>query len=596
MLKESTYLPALSLGLQDFVGTGLVAGEYIAATKHVTPDIKVTAGLGWGRLGSLGSIGSPFGKRPALVIGQGGNFDVGQWFRGPAAPFGGVEWKINDAFTFKAEYSSDAYSEEAARRGTFVRRSPVNLGLEYQRSKNMCIGAYYMYGSELGISLSFSADPRTPMTQLALQAPLPIKPRPDRRTSTAEWSTDWTLQADAQTILSGNMATQLAVEGIVVQSLEVTANEAVLRIEDNVFDSRPTAIGRSARAMAQMLPASVEIFRIIPMVKGQPTVAVTLRRADLEALENTPNQSDALWARTTVEDAARYGAGTVALGLYPQLNWSIGPYFRNSYFDPDSPILGEIGARARAEFIPTPGLEFAGSIRMPVIGNLDGPRRPSNSVLPRVRTDGALYDRDAQPGLEYLTAAKYFRPGKDLYGRVSAGYLEAMFAGVSGEVLWKPAGSRYALGAELNYVAQRETKMLLGLQKYRVLTGHVSIYADMWNGFSAQIDVGRYLAGDVGATFSLDRSFDNGWRVGAFATKTNVSAARFGEGSFDKGVRVSIPMTWLTGKPSQTRRETTLRPVTRDGGARLELRDRLYEKLQGDDAYSYSRQWGRFWR
>jgi hypothetical protein len=597
VLREGRYVPAVTIGLQDFVGTGIVAGEYVVATKHVTPDLKVTAGLGWGRLSSHGSIGSPFGPRPPLVIGTGGNFNLDQWFRGPAAPFGGLEWQINDKWTFKAEYSSDAYTIEAgAPRSTFNRKSPFNFGIEYQANDRVRLGAYAMHGSEVGLSLSFMAQPQKPMTPLRLTAPLPVKPRVSRAKAPDEWSADWVNQADAEEILTGNIGGQLALDSIAVHSLSVSAEAATLWIDETTFDSRANAIGRAARAMAYMLPASIETFRIIPMVKGQPTVAAIVRRSDLETLENGADPATDLWARTRVEDAAQFGAAAPVTELYPKFKWSIGPYARTSYFDPSSPVRAETGLRAKVDYSPRPGLEFATSLRMPVVGNLDDPRAPSNSVLPHVRTDAALYDRDAKPGLEYLTVAKYFRPGKNLYGRVSAGYLEPMFAGVSGEVLWKPAVSRYAVGAELNYVAQRDTDMRFGLQGYKVLTGHMSFYADLNRGYSAQLDVGRYLAGDVGATLSIDRSFENGWRIGAFATKTNVSAAQFGEGSFDKGIKVTVPLTWILGKPSQQTFKTTLRPVLRDGGARLDVRDRLYEKLQEDDSPSYAREWGRFWR
>jgi len=108
VLNEGRYLPAVTIGLQDLAGTGVLSGEYIAATKNVVPGVKVTAGLGWGRLGSYGSIGSPLGDRPPVVVGFGGNFNTGQWFCGPAAPFAGVEWQVNDRLGLKAEYSSDA--------------------------------------------------------------------------------------------------------------------------------------------------------------------------------------------------------------------------------------------------------------------------------------------------------------------------------------------------------------------------------------------------------------------------------------------------------------------------------------------------------
>ena len=47
--------------------------------------------------------------------------------------------------------------------------------------------------------------------------------------------------------------------------------------------------------------------------------------------------------------------------------------------------------------------------------------------------------------------------------------------------------------------------------------------------------VGKYLAGDKGATFDISRRFNSGFTLGIFASKTNLSAEEFGEGSFDKG-------------------------------------------------------------
>ncbi|MEL6690271.1 MAG: YjbH domain-containing protein, partial [Pseudomonadota bacterium] len=58
--------PALAVGLRDFVGTGIEAGEYIVASKtFALPNqgkLRASAGLGWGRLGSYGDIGAPFGE------------------------------------------------------------------------------------------------------------------------------------------------------------------------------------------------------------------------------------------------------------------------------------------------------------------------------------------------------------------------------------------------------------------------------------------------------------------------------------------------------------------------------------------------------
>ena len=100
----------------------------------------------------------------------------------------------------------------------------------------------------------------------------------------------------------------------------------------------------------------------------------------------------------------------------------------------------------------------------------------------------------------------------------------------------------------------------------------------------------------MGATLSLDREFDNGWKVGAFATLTDVSFDDFGEGSFDKGIRFTVPLSWLLGRPSRASYSSTIRPVTRDGGARLEVDGRLYDTVRDYDRDGLVAEWGRFWR
>ena len=60
------------------------------------------------------------------------------------APFGGIEWQINDRWGVKAEYSSDAYTAETGN-GVFTRESRLNFGAEYQVSERIRLGAYYLY-------------------------------------------------------------------------------------------------------------------------------------------------------------------------------------------------------------------------------------------------------------------------------------------------------------------------------------------------------------------------------------------------------------------------------------------------------------------
>jgi hypothetical protein len=591
VLKEGKFVPALTIGLQDLTGKGLFSSEYIAATKTFGDRLKVTAGLGWGRLGTDGGIGAPFGSRPP--VDPTGTPNADQWFRGEAAPFAGVEYKINDNWTLKGEYSSDAYLVEDGERGLIERDSPFNFGVEYQRGQNMRFGAYSLYGSEFALAFHIILDPKKRATGGVVgAAPVPVKARPARAADPDAYVGGWVTQADAGPILRENLAKRLAADGIAVENLAYTATTVQVRIRSSRIDAGSQAIGRTARALSHVMPASVEVFEIVPVVNGIGASKITIRRSDLEALEYSADNSTLLRERVTVSDAGP--APAYSLGdddLYPKFRWSLKPALRLS-----EPTKGDVGLRLSASYDIAPGLVLSGAIYKQLASNRD--LSTSTSPLPHVRTDSSRYNEFGDPALEKLTLAWFARPAENVYSRVTVGYLERMHAGISGEVLWKPVDSQLALGVELNYTKQRDTDGGLGFDEYDydVMTGYVSAYYDFGNGYLAQLDVGRYLAGDVGATISVDRVFANGWRVGAFATVTDVSASDFGEAGFDKGVRFTIPFNWALGTETRRGFEMAFKPGTGDGGARVNVDDRLYQSIREYHVDGLDPDWGRVWR
>ncbi len=102
--------------------------------------------------------------------------------------------------------------------------------------------------------------------------------------------------------------------------------------------------------------------------------------------------------------------------------------------------------------------------------------------------------------------------------------------------------------------------------------------------------------GPKGATVSVDRRFNNGFSIGAYFTQTDVSYADFGEGSFDKGIRIEIPYSWFTGQPSLDVMRQTIQPVLRDGGARLNVDNRLYSVIKSSRGKELRDGWGKFLR
>lgn len=594
ILNESKYLPAISVGLRDFIGTGIYASEYIVATKSIGDRLRVHGGLGWGRLASHNPIGNTGGARPPWDAGEGGTLNASQWFRGDFAPFGGLSYKVNDRLTVKAEYSSDAFVQET-NRGTMEYNSPFNFGIDYRFSKTGRLNASYIAGSMFGAGLTFTMNPRKPPVYSGSEkAPLPVKPRPSRADSAA-WGTDWVSNPEDHAGIKKVVSDALGKEGIRLKALALTATRADVKIENKRFISQPQAVGRTVRVLTHATPPSVETFKITVTENGLPLSTVTLRRSDIERLEHAP--ANDLFARVTIDEATPVAVKNAELPNYDtRFAWALAPYVTLSFFDPSSPIRGDVGLRLSGKYEVAPNFILSGALQKSIWGDLGDASATNSSVLPHVRTDGALYAQEGDPAIEHLTASWYGRPGKNLYSRVTVGYLEQMFGGVAAEVLWKPVDSRLAIGGELAWVKQRNFDQLFGFQDYDVVTGHVSAYYDFGNGFSTRVDAGRYLAGDYGATVSVDRTFANGWKVGGYFTKTNVSAEDFGEGSFDKGIRISIPLEWALGSPSKSESAAELRSLDRDGGARLQVAGRLFDWVDEGHADAYAGRWGRFWR
>ena len=618
-----SWRPSVAVGLQDAVGTGFYSSEYVVASKTVTPRLRVSAGLGWGRLASSGGLGSPFGDRGAPDEGEGGTLNTDQWFKGEVAPFLGVSWKATDKLTLLAEYSGDDYAcetgdaENCARSVWLSDKDPLknnlNLGFSWQAGQNYQIGGYVLGGKHFGIQASMTLNPRqSPYPSGLEKGPAPVRLRAAPSADPEGWSGVWAGDPTAQPAIQKALGDALAKEGQTLESMVLTANRAEVRIRNNRYIQHAEAVGRTARLMTRALPPSVETLVVTSVEGGMPTSSVTMRRSDVERLENT--EAGQIANAAVLTDADPRPAGLVrSPGIAPRFQWSIRPYVTTGLFDPDEPLRYEVGAAASASYEITPGLTVKGSVRQRVFGNAkqDAPGdltvdeylaltdeqiAAGNNGVYRVRSDGRMYSGNDSPRIPELTLNWNARPTSTVYSRVTVGLLENMYGGVSAEVLWKPVNSRLALGAEVNRVKKRDYRDNFEFLDYETTTGHVSAYYEFGGGFVGQLDVGKYLAGDNGATVTLTREFANGWEVGAYATKTDLSAEEYGEGSFDKGVTIRVPLAWAIGTPGKRTVGGSISSLNRDGGQRVRVDGRLYDTIRDSHSTKMYDGWGKFWR
>jgi hypothetical protein len=367
--------------------------------------------------------------------------------------------------------------------------------------------------------------------------------------------------------------------GFVVDGVSVDPREVTVVFSNRKFFVRAQGIGRAARVIANRIPPSVEIITLVSVERGLEVSRVTVLRRELEIAAQFTNSAAEIWhsARVRGPDPRALEPEFRPAGLYPDVSFTIQPRTRQSLFDPDHPFLFQIYMGFGARLQLTRQLSLNGEIGVNIFQNFTKSKRAAGSALPHVRSDVIRYLQEGKNNLENLQLDYVSNIGSDWYGRVSLGYFEQMYGGVSGEVLYAPYGRRWAVGLDANQVWKRNFNQRLGFQRYEVLTGHVSIHYELPSPrVLATVRGGRYLARDLGATFELTRIFDSGVQLGGFFSLTDVSAAEFGEGSFDKGITFSVPLDLLLTNHTRYIAPTTLRPLFRDGGQMVNVQGRLY--------------------
>ena len=593
--EQKKYLPSIAIGLRDFIGTGLYTGEYLVATKNITKNIKLSGGLGWGRLSGKNNETNIFGmgnERNSVSVGAGGTIHTNQFFSGTNSPFFALSYSISPKLEIIAEMSSDDYNMEVSTSKGFTRKSDLNFAFKYKIAPDLSVIGQLMHGDAIGLSGVLSLNPRNSPYKSGIEpAPMPLL---ENKTITA-------IQSSMDNDIFSRSAELLDLDGITLLSLDIDNEYLNAEILDRYYLNVSQMVGRVTRILSKTVPLSVKFFRInlVDYQSGYSVSQVIVERERLREFELMFDGPAKLWQYVEIENSSSGINPFLSLSNNP-IAWSFYPDVDIMLFDPHSPINGSLGWEATLAYRLNNSTTINSSIKQPILTALNDIKRGPKSGLPNVRSDFMYYYRDisTRPYLNSLTIDQYYKPFKNIYGQINFGYLEMMYAGIRAEAIWKDIKKPYGIGLDLASIKKRNTYGDFSIQSasYSTLIG--TVYYDLQSDWSVQLDAGRYLAGDYGATFSLSRTFNNGWEIGAFATLTDVKFSTFGEGSFDKGITLKAPLSWFTGKKSQVYRKTIIRPITGDGGARLILDDNkfLYSAIAKYDEKSFKDNWNRVFR
>lgn len=358
-------------------------------------------------------------------------------------------------------------------------------------------------------------------------------------------------------------------------ALSINGDEATVYIDGVSTRSPSRNLGRVARVATQALPPSTDVITVVLLAGKIEAARVTIMRHDVENAAQFAGSPEEIAAHATIHDPhskLKLSDNSVINEKSRRgLAWGIAPDFRQHLGDPGEGLVKfDVNLDVHLRYTFNPKLKISATFTRFLFGNISDITRVSNSILPHVRSDLVEFTQQGRTAITELKIDYVTQLSKNFFFRASGGILEWMYAGAGMEVLYRSYGSRWAFGADINWVKQRSFKQLFGLQKYNVVTGHFSIYHQFpVYGLGGSIHIGRYLAKDWGATVEIARRFKSGIEVGGFFTLTTVSAADFGEGSFDKGFFIRIPLDTILMRHSTRSATFLFRPLTRDGGQRV---------------------------
>jgi hypothetical protein len=369
-------------------------------------------------------------------------------------------------------------------------------------------------------------------------------------------------------LIAGKIFKELKEEGLEGVAFDIQKDTATIHFVNSKYRNEYQALGRVARAVARHAPMHVEVIKLVRRNGGVPVNQATIYRRDLERADSDIGSVDEIWARTTLDTPQEYTDTAIkANKSFTSFSWGVLPKLRQHIGGTDTFYAYQVWLQLSGSIGFGENVRLSGALGRDVYNTFGDLKDDPRSSLPHVRSDIVKYLQGGKTWVNNLALTGNWRIADDVYFGAGAGLYELMYAGIGAEVLYRPTNENWAVGLNLDHVRKRDFDgkfRLLDYKKNLVKLTYYQAFPD-YNTLMV-LSMGNYLAGDKGATVQLQRRFDNGTTVGVFATKTDVSAAEFGEGSFDKGAYVVVPMDLFFTKSRKSSVVLPWRPLTRDGG------------------------------
>ena len=354
--------------------------------------------------------------------------------------FGGVEYQLPEApVSFIVEYSSDSYRRETGF-GSLESSSPINAGVRWEPIKGMSLTASYQQGDFVGITLKTVGDFKSskPRRQVEFQSILS-----EQGAAEAPEFLDLTKWYD-------RLLFDVERAGLRMYSAHgrpgdseisfLLANDTYAETGDAVRQFLATAEVHVPSEIKRMNVQLVETELKSPSIRYQRS-SEKLRRANLsrEEIANALIKVEPNVALDRPLHKTDFGFPKLAIGADLGL--------RLQLMDPNEPLKHQLFLKGTARVALSQHLNLWSAVSIDLNNNFNT-LRPSDSVLPRVRSELNQYLTQGKTGIDSFFLEDRRSLKSDLHLRSYVGLVEEMFGGVGSEFLYEPFGKRWAVWRE----------------------------------------------------------------------------------------------------------------------------------------------------
>lgn len=575
--ENDPFLPSFAIGFDDFHGSGLFNSFYVVSTKQIL-DLNLELTLGWGKRFIDGFFGGAI------------------W-----TPFRKTNYPLLKNLSLIAEWDPSKYREHTLKEedGLSV-KSRLNVGLAANfsdifqvhvssfRGNKLAASAALSYG--LGESKGFFPKTKNPSYY---DSPVNYEPLGIHR---------------AKKEFAAELAHVFSEQGfnlsrVYLMYTKEDARELWIKVINLQYRKEEVVRTRVQNILASLVPSDVDATVVTIESDGIAAQSYRFSTADLRKYAHGTIPEVELAALSPMQEASSVPGLDESLLLYRRR--------KDSWTFTLRPRLITFFGSVKGKFKYTLGfvggpegylfdnfyyrLQAAYNINSSA-SDLSAMDRLNPSQLPQVRSDTVKYFQSGSVSLEQFYLQKGWNCSKGSFFRLSTGYFEPAYGGLSAEYLFYPVQSNWAIGLEAAGVLKRDyrglgftthTTKFDGFTPKEVHYIGYQYFLDLYYIFNPlqlelKASLGQFLARDRGVRFELTREYSSGMRFSLWYTFTTANDLVNGKNYNDKGIAFFIPFDFFLKKSSRTMLGYAMSEWLRDTGARAATGKRLFRTLRDE--------------